>query len=320
MLSKAELMKRMTDSSGMDANPLEEILEREPNEIIGGDHFDVLIGDFEVGESPLEIDFLDWIAGMAALAHTAFVASAHSDLANSESASPIRAAWERFRADGGAQYVGLVPNRWCVSKPRDSPWSYHCFRYQPESNHEPEITTIPINGAYAFAVVCIKSFLEDGWCGWLKSLDEQGTLRVEGQPAFVPGRIADYDSAGLMTLQSGSDSATIGFRSFPSASRDRGASLARVLAVGRLRHYLNTIVFTRVGSVMNARDWEVYLESELRNFEIGRENCGPQFLTNARVTLHAQGSGAYSALVEASLDLKQHGIAEEQIVIAISRR
>jgi hypothetical protein len=71
---------------------------------------------------------------------------------------------------------------------------------------------------------------------------------------------------------------------------------------------------------MDARDWELYLESELRRFEIRSENRGPQYLSNPRVTVRAQRSGAYSAEVEATLDLKRNGTAGERIVIDIPRR
>ena len=90
--------------------------------VFGGEPFAALLGDFEFGRHPEDIEFLERMSQVAAAAHAPFMAAASSDLLNLESYTQLDAPrdlakifdtteyarWKGFRNSEDSRYVCLT--------------------------------------------------------------------------------------------------------------------------------------------------------------------------------------------------------------------
>ena len=191
-VSKRELSRDFQRSVQFDQSALFKHVYEAEYGTFGGNAIGVMIGDYEIGREPLDIDLLKQIAHVAAAAHAPFVTGAGPTLFNLESfvelGSPRDLAkvfetidyarWRSFRESQDARYVGLVLPRILLRRPYSSANPVEAFNFQESiERHEDWLWGNP---AYALGVCITNAFAKFGWCAAIKGVEGGGL--IEGLP------------------------------------------------------------------------------------------------------------------------------------------
>src|SRR5438874_6797159 len=121
-VSKKELLRDLQRAPEFDQSALFKKVYEEEFGIFGGAPFASMIGDYEFGRSPEDIELLERIPQTAAAAHAPFLSAASPDFFNLESYSTLDAPrdlakvfdtteyakWKSFRQSEDSRYVGLT--------------------------------------------------------------------------------------------------------------------------------------------------------------------------------------------------------------------
>ncbi|WDE02762.1 type VI secretion system contractile sheath large subunit [Thalassomonas viridans] len=121
-VSKEDLLKDLQKAVEFDQSSLFKKVYEEEFGTYGGDPFSFLVGDYEFGRHPADVELLEKISGVAASAHAPFISSAYSKLFDMEdffslsqprdltkifdSAELIK--WRSFRESEDSRYVTLT--------------------------------------------------------------------------------------------------------------------------------------------------------------------------------------------------------------------
>ena len=121
-VSKKDLLKDLQKAVEFDQSALFKKVYEEEFGTYGGDPFSFLVGDYEFGRHPEDIELLEKISGVASAAHAPFIGSAYSKLFDMEdfftlsqprdlskvfeSAELIK--WRSFRESEDSRYVTLT--------------------------------------------------------------------------------------------------------------------------------------------------------------------------------------------------------------------
>src|ERR1700722_10332233 len=90
-VNKKELLRDLQRAPEFDQSALFKKVYEEEFGVFGGAPFGALIGDYEFGRGPEEIEFLERMSQVAAAAHAPFLSAAASDLLNLESYTALDA-------------------------------------------------------------------------------------------------------------------------------------------------------------------------------------------------------------------------------------
>jgi type VI secretion system protein ImpC len=119
--SKKELLKDLQKAPEFDQSALFKKVYEDEYGVFGGAPFAALVGDYEFGKHPEDIELLEKVSDVAAAAHAPFVAAAAPDLLNLPSWTSLSAPrdlakifdtteyakWKSFRQTEDSRYVGL---------------------------------------------------------------------------------------------------------------------------------------------------------------------------------------------------------------------
>src|SRR5437868_7683458 len=119
--SKKELLKDLQRAPEFDQSALFKKVYEEEYGVYGGSPFGALVGDYEFGKHPEDIELLEKISNVAAAAHAPFFSAVAPDMFNlpgfTELGAPRDLAkvfdtteyakWRSFRQSDDARYVGL---------------------------------------------------------------------------------------------------------------------------------------------------------------------------------------------------------------------
>ncbi len=151
--------------------------------VFGGEPYGALIGNYEFSHRPRDIQLLQNIASVAAMAHAPFIAAASPGMFNVERfeelhrvgelkdlfEGPEYTKWRAFRDSEDARYVGLTMPRFLLRLPYGSGNPVRAFDYQEDvraarpDGHVQE-NYLWGNTAFAFATRLTDSFARYGWC------------------------------------------------------------------------------------------------------------------------------------------------------------
>ena len=120
--TKKELLRDLQRAPEFDQSALFKKVYEEEFGVFGGAPFAALVGDYEFGRGPEDIDLLERISKVAASAHAPFLTAANPEMLNLESFTSIDAPrdmakifdnteyakWKSFRASEDSRYVGLA--------------------------------------------------------------------------------------------------------------------------------------------------------------------------------------------------------------------
>ncbi|MDF2867606.1 MAG: hypothetical protein K0S11_1076 [Gammaproteobacteria bacterium] len=202
-LPKTELLKDLSKAVEFDqSQTFKKIYEREFG-TPGGEPYGVLIGDYQFGNSPDDMDLLKGISSVSAAAFCPFISAASPklfgfdnwlELAKPRDLEKIFSSieyvtWQSFRDSEDARFINLTMPRVLARLPYGSktkPISEFDFE-EVDVNAKNVAKPVPhdhycwMNTAYVYGVRLTKAFAKYGWCTAIRGAEGGG--KVEGLPA-----------------------------------------------------------------------------------------------------------------------------------------
>jgi type VI secretion system protein ImpC len=193
--TKKELLRDMQRAPEFDQSALFKKIYEEEYGVFGGAPYGALIGDFEFGKHPEDVELLEKISQVAAAAHAPFFTAAGPSLLNLDSWTQIDAPrdlakifdsteyakWKGFRQSEDSRYVGLCLPRTLGRLPygRDTK-PIDEFQYEEHVDGTDHSKYCWTNAAYSMGTRLADSFLKYGMCVSIRGVEGGGL--VEGLP------------------------------------------------------------------------------------------------------------------------------------------
>jgi type VI secretion system protein ImpC len=194
-VSKRELLKDLQRAPEFDQSALFKKVYEEEFGVFGGAPFAALIGDYQFGKGPEEIELLERISQTAAGAHAPFLSAASPEFFNLESYATLDAPrdlskvfdsteyakWKSFRASEDSRYVGLTAPRMLLRLPYGkNTKAVDAFQYEEDVDGTDHNKYLWGNSAYALGTRLTNAFALYGWCAAIRGVEGGGL--VEGMP------------------------------------------------------------------------------------------------------------------------------------------
>src|SRR5580698_5173051 len=196
--SKRELLRDLQRASEFDQSALFKKVYEEEFGVFGGAPFAALIGDYEFGRGPEDIELLERIAQVASSAHAPFISAASAGLLNLESFTQLGnprdvgkifdtteyAKWKSFRQSEDSRYVGLALPHILMRLPygRETKMVDE-FDYEEAVDGTDHSKYLWGNAAFALGARLTNAFARYGWCAAIRGVEGGGL--VEGLPAHT---------------------------------------------------------------------------------------------------------------------------------------
>ena len=197
-VSKKDLLRDLQRASEFDQSALFKKVYEEEFGVFGGAPFSAMIGDYEFGKHPEDMELIEKISNVAASAHAPFLTAASSDMFNLPSFTELGAPrdlskvfdtteyakWKSFRQSDDARYVGLCVPHVLMRLPygRDTK-SVEAFNYEEGVDGTDHSKYLWGNAAYALGTRLTAAFANYGWCAAIRGVEGGGM--VEGLPAHT---------------------------------------------------------------------------------------------------------------------------------------
>ena len=197
-VSKKEVLRDLQRAPEFDQSTLFKKVYEEEFGVFGGEPFGALIGDYEFGRHPEDIELLEKISQVAASAHAPFLTAASPELMNLENFTQLGeprdigkifdstefAKWKSFRASEDSRYVGMAMPHILMRLPygrETRPVEEFAYEeYVDGSDHSKYLWG---NAAYALGARLTQAFAQYGWCAAIRGVEGGGL--VEGLPAHT---------------------------------------------------------------------------------------------------------------------------------------
>jgi type VI secretion system protein ImpC len=196
--TKKELLRDLQRAPEFDQSALFKKVYEEEFGVFGGAPFGALIGDYEFGRGPEEIELLEKVAQVASAAHAPFLSAASPEMLNQESFTNIDAArdmakifdsseyakWKSFRQSEDSRYVGLCLPHVLMRLPYGKNGvSVEAFNYEEGVDGSDHSKYLWGNAAYALGARLTGAFANYGWCAAIRGVEGGGL--VEGLPTHT---------------------------------------------------------------------------------------------------------------------------------------
>jgi type VI secretion system protein ImpC len=192
---KKDLLKDLQRAPEFDQSALFKKIYEEEYGVFGGAPFGALIGDYEFGKHPEDVELLEKVSNVAAAAHAPFFSAAAPDMFNltsfTELGSPRDMAkifdtteyakWKSFRQSEDSRYVGL-----CLPKTLGRlPYGKETkpveeFNFEEHVDGADHLKYLWTNAAYSMGTRLTNSFSRYGMCVAIRGVEGGGL--VEGLP------------------------------------------------------------------------------------------------------------------------------------------
>ncbi|HEX8984503.1 MAG TPA: type VI secretion system contractile sheath large subunit [Bryobacteraceae bacterium] len=196
--SKKELLRDLQRAPEFDQSAIFKKIYEEEFGVFGGAPYGAIIGDYEFGKHPEDIELLEKMSQVAAGAHAPFLSAAAPDLMNLDSFTSLDAPrdlakifdtteyakWKSFRQSEDSRYVGLCVPHVLMRLPygRDTK-QVDAFSYEEGVDGTDHSRYLWGNAAYALGARLTQSFATFGWCASIRGVEGGGL--VEGLPAHT---------------------------------------------------------------------------------------------------------------------------------------
>jgi type VI secretion system protein ImpC len=177
-VNKEDLLSDFEDSPEVPKSGLYKTVYTREYGQFGGQPYAAMVGNYEFSAGTQDVKLLQYMAGVASMAHTPFIAAASArffgiedfkELPNLRDLKPIfegpqYAKWQSFRGSEDARYVGLVLPRFLLRLPYGPDTQpVKSFHYQEDvsGGHEQYLWG---NAAFAFTSRLTDSFAKYRWC------------------------------------------------------------------------------------------------------------------------------------------------------------
>jgi type VI secretion system protein ImpC len=194
-VSKKELLRDLQRASEFDQSAMFKKVYEEEYGIFGGAPFGALVGDYEFGKGPEDIELLEKVAQVASAAHAPFLTAAGPDMLNMDSFTAIDAPrdmakifdsseyakWKSFRQSEDSRYIGLCLPHVLMRLPYGkSGTQIDGFNYEEGVDGTDHDKYLWGNAAYALGARLTQAFAQYGWCAAIRGVEGGGL--VEGLP------------------------------------------------------------------------------------------------------------------------------------------
>ena len=194
-VGKKELLKDLQRAPEFDQSALFKKVYEEEYGVFGGAPFGAMVGDYEFGKHPEDIELLEKISNVAAAAHAPFCSAASPDLFNLPSYTSLDAPrdlakifdtteyakWKSFRATEDSRYVALCLPRTLGRLPYGKDTKpVEAFNYEEHVDGSDHSKYLWMNAAFALATRMTNSFSQFGMCVAMRGVEGGGL--VDGLP------------------------------------------------------------------------------------------------------------------------------------------
>lgn len=194
-VTKRELFRDLERAVEFDMSQLFKKIYTEEFGTLGGEPYGVVLGDYEFGRSPEDVALLTMIAGVAAAAHSPFIAAASPQMFNLESFSEMNHAtnldrifsntdfisWKAFRKSEDARYTALTLPRVLARLPyREGGIRCKGFYFEESVDGRGPERYCWMNAIWAYGVRIADAYNRYGWMARIRGLDGGG--RVDDLP------------------------------------------------------------------------------------------------------------------------------------------
>jgi len=191
--SKKDLLRDLQRASEFDQSAMFKKVYEEEFGIFGGHPFGALIGDYEFGKGPEDLELLEKISQVAAAAHAPFLSAADSSIFNLDSFSELGAPrdlakvfdtteyakWKSFRSSDDARYVALTVPHILMRDPYGKKGrAVDQFDYEEAVDGTEHNKYLWGNAAWALGSRITESFAKYNWCASIRGVEGGG--KVEG--------------------------------------------------------------------------------------------------------------------------------------------
>jgi type VI secretion system protein ImpC len=197
-VSKRDLLKDLQRAPEFDQSALFKKVYEEEFGVFGGAPFAALLGDYEFGKGPEDIELLERVSQVASSAHAPFISAASADLLNLSSHTQLGsprdvgkifdsteyAKWKSFRQSDDSRYVALTLPHILARLPYGKETKQvEAFDYEEAVDGSDHSKYLWGNAAYALGARLTNSFSKFGWCASIRGVEGGGL--VEGLPAHT---------------------------------------------------------------------------------------------------------------------------------------
>jgi len=197
-VSKRELLKDLQRAPEFDQSSLFRKVYEEEFGVFGGAPFAALVGDYDFGRGPEDMDLLRRVAQVAASAHAPFLSAAAPDLLNLTTFTQLGlprdigkifdsteyAKWKSFRSSEDSRYVALTLPRVLARLPYGRQTNQvEAFAFEEDVDGTDHSKYLWSNAAYALAARMTDAFAKYGWCAAIRGVEGGGL--VEDLPAHT---------------------------------------------------------------------------------------------------------------------------------------
>jgi len=196
--SKRELLRDLQRAPEFDQSTLFKKVYEEEFGVFGGAPFGALLGDYEFGKGPEDIELLEKISNVASAAHAPFMAGASPELLNMDSFTNLDAPrdigkifdtteyakWKSFRQSEDSRYAALALPHVLMRLPygKDNV-QVDAFNYEESVDGTDHSKYLWANAAWALGARLTQSFALYSWCASIRGVEGGGL--VEGLPAHT---------------------------------------------------------------------------------------------------------------------------------------
>ncbi|MEZ2345832.1 type VI secretion system contractile sheath large subunit [Terriglobus sp. RCC_193] len=196
--TKKELLTDIEKASEFDQSALFKKIYEEEYGTLGGSPFSTLVGDYEFGRNPQDIQLLTGLSNIAASAHAPFITAASpklldmdnwTDLSGPRDLSKIFESselikWRSFRESEDSRYVALTLPRTLGRLPYGpATIPVEEFDFAEDVDGSDHAKYLWTNSAYALATRITAAFAKHSWCAAIRGVEGGGL--VEGLPAHT---------------------------------------------------------------------------------------------------------------------------------------
>lgn len=194
-VGKKELLKDLQRAPEFDQSALFKKVYEEEYGVFGGAPFGALVGDYEFGKHPEDVELLEKISNVAASAHAPFLSGTAPDMFNLPSWTSLDAPrdlakifdtteyakWKSFRQTEDSRYVALCLPRTLGRLPYGKDTKpVEAFSYEEHVDGTDHSKYLWMNAAFALASRMTNSFSQHGMCVAMRGVEGGGL--VDGLP------------------------------------------------------------------------------------------------------------------------------------------
>jgi type VI secretion system protein ImpC len=191
--SKKELLRDLQRAPEFDQSAMFKKIYEEEFGVFGGHPFGCLVGDYEFGKGPEDMELLEKISQVAAAAHAPFITGSSSEMLNLDSFTDLNAPrdlgkvfdtteyakWKSFRSSEDSRYVALALPHILMRDPYGKATrAVDEFDYEEAVDGTDHKKYLWGNAAWALATRITDSFAQYNWCATIRGVEGGG--KVEG--------------------------------------------------------------------------------------------------------------------------------------------